>query len=113
MLIFLFLYGSVCFSLQATSSHRSRQSGGPGRRHPSRTARDRRLRRAIFAAARRRRTSREGREARGEREEKEGTGESCVRVKREGAADDADGGVVLGAQPRVAASAHRPIDLHE
>jgi hypothetical protein len=35
-----------------------------------------------------------------------------VRVQGVGAADDVDSGVVLGAQPDVAAAAHRLLDLH-
>ena len=39
-------------------------------------------------------------------------GRPHVRVQRQGAVDGVDGGVELGAQPGIAAAAHRPLDLH-
>lgn len=49
---------------------------------------------------------------RGHHRAREVVAEGSVRVEREGAADDVDGAVVLGAQPGVAAPAHRPLDVH-
>jgi len=45
--------------------------------------------------------------------EKRGEGDRThVRVQRQCAADGVDGGVEPGAQPVIAAAAHRPLDLH-